>query len=180
MPASSAATTGVGTSRSTSPSDPKSLRTPSGSGTSPGTVTRPSADDVDTGPPWKRTCGAVTTRCHPGSTESTSAVNGLLSTTPWAPASSWWSMRITDRWNTSPSTEGVATRRRPVWKVELTLQDFHTGRTSRCSCAGSARSGASTSAVATVVGAPAGHEALTAVATTSPTVVTATAVVTTV
>src|SRR5262245_22730107 len=36
-------------------------------------------------------------------------------------------MRTTDRWNTSPPTDGVATRRRPVWNVELTAQAFHTG-----------------------------------------------------
>src|SRR6476469_9329051 len=161
MPASSAATTGVGTSRSTSPSDPKSLRTPSGSGTSPGTVTRPSADDVDTGPPWKRTCGAVTTRCHPGSTESTSADSGLLSTTPWAPSSSWWSMRMTDRWNTSPPTDGVATRRRPVWNVELTGPAFHTGD----------RSEASAATAAALVVAPPGDEAVTAFAPMTASVV---------
>src|SRR6478735_1125807 len=160
-PASSAATTGVGTSRSTSPIEPKSRLTPSGSGASPGTVTSPSADDVDTGPPWKSTCGAVTTRCHPGSTESTSADSGLLSTTPWAPSSSWWSMRMTDRWNTSPPTDGVATRRRPVWNVELTGPAFHTGD----------RSEASAATAAALVVAPPGDEAVTAFAPMTASVV---------
>src|SRR6478735_869410 len=161
-PASSAATTGVGTSRSTRPIEPKRRLTPSGSGSSPGTVTSPSADDVDTGPPWKRTCGAVTTRCQPGSTESTSADRGLLSTTPWAPPSSWWSMRMTDRWNTSPPTDGVATRRRPVWNVELTGPAFHTGDCSE------ARAPLTTA----VVVAPAGDETVATVVATATAVVT--------
>src|SRR5829696_3411876 len=160
-PASSAATTGVGASRSTSPIEPKSRLTPSGSGSSPGTVTRPRAEDVDTGPPWKSTCGAVTTRCQPGRTESTWADRGLLSTTPWAPSSSWCSMRTTDRWNTSPPTDGVATRRRPVWNVELTGPAFHTGKPSEASAA----------TTAAVVLAPTGHESLATVGAVTTTVV---------
>src|SRR6478672_11729173 len=70
-------------------------------------------------------------------------------------------MRMTDRWNTSPPTDGVATRRRPVWNVELTGPAFHTGD----------RSEASAATAAALVVAPARDEAVTAVAPMTASVV---------
>src|SRR3954463_6497361 len=79
-------------------------------------------------------------------------------------------MRMTDRWNTSPPTEGVATRRRPVWNVELTSPAFHTGNVSEA-CAPASRA---------VVVAPAGHETVTTVASVTSAVVAAVVAATTV
>src|SRR6476620_2476714 len=70
-------------------------------------------------------------------------------------------MRMTDRWNTSPPTDGVATRRRPVWNVELTGPAFHTGD----------RSEASAATAAALVVAPPGDEAVTAFAPVTASVV---------
>src|SRR5690349_23493814 len=74
--------------------------------------------------PWKSTCGAVTTRCQPGSTESTSADRGLLSTTPWAPPSSWWSMRMTDRKSTRLNSSHVEISY-AVFCLKKKTQDTH-------------------------------------------------------
>ena len=76
--------------------DPNRCLTPRGSGSSPGTVTRPIAELSSTGPPWNIVCGEDAMSFQPGRTASMSASIGRLRMTPWAPSSSWCSSSTTD------------------------------------------------------------------------------------